>query len=78
MTDEKEEINGFWVDDYFVHIPQEGEILEETEDGLTVKVAVFDKNAKVVEMTPELHEKVSAALTKILEAAVDEIEGKSE
>ena len=37
MKDEKEEINGFWVDDYFVHVPQEGKIIEETEDGLTIK-----------------------------------------
>jgi len=77
MTEEKTEVNGFWVDDYFVHIPENGEIIEETKEGLSIKVAIFDKEAKVVDMTPELHEKVSAALTKILEAAMDEIEGEN-
>lgn len=75
MSKDPQKVNGFWIDeDYFVQIPTEGNILEETDDGLSVKVTIFNRDAEVVELTDELHEKISSALNTLLKEIMDEFE----
>lgn len=74
MKDDTVELNGFWVDEYFIHIPQDSQILEETEDSLSIRVMVYNNKAEPVDPTPELNDKIVAALSKILDAAIDEMD----
>lgn len=72
---------GFLIDDFFITFPEEGEIIEEHEDGsMSVLVDIYkidgDKKISVAkdQVTPELEEKISEQINQFLLDAVERAE----